>query len=59
MAARINDRQIEAFPCNQANAASIAVSDDAEAIVLDFVDPARSCGWLLGQTWQTGLKSAL
>jgi hypothetical protein len=44
---------------NEAHATRIALSDNAEAIVLDFVDPAWPGRRLLGQTRQAGLKSGL
>ena len=45
--------------CNEAHTIRFALSDNTKAIVLDFVDPARSGRRLLGETRQAGLKLRL
>ena len=55
MAARIKRAaEIVAFTCNETNAASLALSDNAEAIVLDFVNPTTASRRMLGKGRQAG-----
>jgi hypothetical protein len=44
--------QVKAFPSNQPDTAGVEFGQDAEAVVLDFVNPAGPGGRLLGEARQ-------